>query len=51
MALEKSQLDKFRQAAREAECDTSEEKFDEALKKMAKAPKPAEDNANPEDDS
>ncbi|MCZ4298658.1 hypothetical protein [Henriciella marina] len=34
----KSQLDKFKEAAREAECDTDEKAFEEALKKVAKAP-------------
>ncbi len=37
--MAKSQLDKFKEAAREAECDMDEEKFDQALKKVAKAPK------------
>lgn len=35
-----SQADKFRDLARELECDDDEEAFDEALKKIAKAPKP-----------
>ena len=30
-----SQFEKFREAAREAECDTSEERFNKALKKVA----------------
>lgn len=33
----KSQVDKFREAARELEADQSEEAFDRALKKIAKA--------------
>lgn len=39
----KSQVDKFREAARELETDDSEERFDQMLKKIAKAPaKPTE---------
>ena len=34
---QRSQLDKFKEAAREAECDMDEEKFDQALKKVAKS--------------
>lgn len=37
--MEKSQVDKFREAARELETDDSEERFDERLKRVAKAPK------------
>ena len=37
---EKSQIDKFREAARELETDDSEEAFDAKLKKIAKAPPP-----------
>lgn len=48
---EKSQLDKFKDAAREAECDMDEEKFDQALKKVAKKPKPDEKNASGTSDS
>ncbi|MER8416231.1 DNA-binding protein [Mesorhizobium sp. M1329] len=33
-----SQVDKFREAARELETDQSEEAFDRVLKKVAKAP-------------
>lgn len=33
-----TQVEKFKEAAREAECDMDEEKFDQALKKIAKAP-------------
>ena len=36
----KSQTDKFKDAAREAECDEDEARWDERLKKVAKA-KPA----------
>ncbi|WP_287177394.1 hypothetical protein [Mesorhizobium sp.] len=42
-AKAKSQLDKFREAARELETDQSEEAFDRLVKKIAK-PKP-EDKA------
>lgn len=35
---EKSQADRFREAARELGCDENEERFVEALKKLAKAP-------------
>lgn len=38
---EKSQVDKFREAARELITDDSEEHFDAMLKKIAKAPPPA----------
>ena len=33
-----SQLEKFKEAAREAECEMDEETFDQALKKIAKSP-------------
>jgi hypothetical protein len=40
---EKSQSERFKQAARELGCDESEERFDRALKKVAKpVPKAAE---------
>ena len=39
----KSQVQKFRQAAREAGTDESEERFDETLKGLAKAPRQAKD--------
>jgi hypothetical protein len=42
MTEAKSQLEKFKQAARELECDESEAHWDERLKKVAKA-KPAPD--------
>lgn len=35
---ERSQADKFRELARELGCDEDEAKFDEALKRIAKAP-------------
>lgn len=37
---EKSQREKFEEAARELEADQSEEAFDRALKKIAKVPPP-----------
>jgi hypothetical protein len=37
---EKSQVDKFREAARELETDDSEEAFARMVKKIAKAPPP-----------
>lgn len=39
----KSQLDKFREAAREHETDDSEEHFDAIVKKIAKSPPPKDD--------
>ena len=48
MMTEKSQLEKFKEAAREAECDTDEKAFEEALKKVAKS-KP-EKSSTGEDD-
>lgn len=33
---DKSQLEKFKELAREADCDPSEKKFDQALKKVSK---------------
>ncbi len=39
-----SQADKFREAAREAGTDDSEEAFDRIVKKIAKAPPPKGDN-------
>ncbi|WP_182482303.1 hypothetical protein [Henriciella barbarensis] len=48
MESDKSQLEKFKEAAREAECDTDETAFEEALKKVAKS-KP-EKSSTGEDD-
>jgi hypothetical protein len=42
----KSQVDKFKEAARELEADDSEEAFDANLKKIAKAPPPKDNKAN-----
>ena len=39
----KSQLNKFKAAAREAECDMDEKSFDEALGKLAKSEPPPKD--------
>jgi hypothetical protein len=41
----KPQVDKFRDLARELECDDDEARFDEKLKKLAKAPKASPDDA------
>jgi len=35
-----TQADRFKEAARELECDDDEARFDAKLKKVAKAPKP-----------
>ncbi|WOI53707.1 hypothetical protein [Parvularcula sp. LCG005] len=35
---QKKQADRFSEAARELECDESEEAFDRAMKRIAKAP-------------
>lgn len=40
MDADKPQLDKFKQAARELECDDDDQRFKERLKEIAK-PKPA----------
>lgn len=36
----KTQSDKFKEAARELECDESEERFEKTVKKLAKSEKP-----------
>jgi hypothetical protein len=38
MANDQSQSDRFREAARELECDEDEARWDERLKKIAKPP-------------
>ena len=38
-----AQIDKFRDLARELECDEDEAAFDERLRKIATAPKPPAD--------
>lgn len=40
MEKEKTQVDKFREAAKELDCDESEEAFDANLKRIAKSPPP-----------
>jgi len=40
MKEKNSQIDKFKQAARELECDDSEEAFRSKLKKLTEAPAP-----------
>jgi hypothetical protein len=42
MAKQKSQIEKFREAAKEAGTDDSEERFDATLKNLAKSPREAE---------
>ena len=43
----KSQADKFREAAREAETDDREEAFDATLRRIAVAPPPPNEAAKP----
>lgn len=45
MGKEQPQIDKFREAARELECDESESRFDAALERIAKAPPPKGEKA------
>ena len=45
--MTESQIDKFKAAAKEAECDMDEKSFDEALGNLAKLDKPTEDLKNP----
>jgi hypothetical protein len=42
----KTQADKFRDLARELECDEDEDAFDERLKKLATAPKAEPEKPN-----
>lgn len=42
LSEKKSQIDKFREAARQLETDDDEKRFDERLGKIAKAPAPKE---------
>ena len=44
-AVDKSQLDKFKEAARELECDDDEKRFKERLGKLVKQ-KPADDKSS-----
>ncbi|WP_349436469.1 hypothetical protein [Pararhizobium sp. A13] len=41
--VEKSQADKFKEAARELETDDNEERFNATLGKLAKSPPPSKD--------
>ncbi|MCA0921476.1 hypothetical protein [Pseudooceanicola nanhaiensis] len=52
MNNEKSQLDKFKEAARQLETDDDEERFDERLKKIVKRPLTEESGSDsmPNDD-
>jgi hypothetical protein len=47
MPKEKTQPEKFRDAARAHECDPDEGHFDAALKRVAKAPVPKDDKPAP----
>lgn len=44
-----SQLDKFKKAAREAECNPSEKAFNESLKGLAKSKPPATPKKKPDE--
>jgi len=49
MKAETTQIERFKEAARALECDDDEARFDAKLKKVAKAPKPKDDEeAKPE---
>jgi hypothetical protein len=51
MAKQKSQIDKFREAAKEAGADESEERFNATLKGLAKAKRdPKEGGKDPKPD-
>lgn len=41
------QIDKFKEAAREVETDNSEERFDRALRRVAKVPPPKQKPKQP----
>jgi hypothetical protein len=43
MAKKKSQIEKFREAAKEAGADDSEERFNKTLKDLAKSPREGRD--------
>jgi hypothetical protein len=47
MARKKSQVEKFREAAREAEADQSEDAFNATLKTLAKAPRKGGQQGSP----
>lgn len=42
---EQSQVDKFRDLARDLDCDEDEARFEVTVKKVAKAPPPEKDDA------
>jgi hypothetical protein len=44
---EKSQIDKFKEAARDLGCDESEQAFEEKLKRIAKAKKRPDEGKEP----
>jgi hypothetical protein len=46
VAKPKTQVQKFRETARKIEADDSEERFNAALKSVAKAPPPAKEPKN-----
>lgn len=41
---EKNQIDRFKEAARELECDENEKRFDAVVKNLAKPAKPKKDS-------
>jgi hypothetical protein len=45
--VKKSQIDKFRETARELECDNDEDRFGQVLKRVAQAPVPKSDKPTP----
>jgi hypothetical protein len=47
MAKAKSQVEKFRETARQLDANESEEDFNAALKKVAKAPPPKDSKPKP----
>lgn len=47
MSKTDSQIDKFKQAAKDAGCDTDEAAFDSALEKIAKANEKQDQSASP----
>jgi hypothetical protein len=44
---QKSQISKFRETAREIECDTDEDRFGQVLKRVAKSTTPASKSDKP----
>jgi len=49
MAKNKSQVEKFREAARDAGADESEDAFNATLKGLARAPKPKDEKSKDDD--